>query len=112
MRAAFLAALLRLSAFRFLVRAAFFAASLRFCGPWFIQTNEPATDTPQRCDRLADIPGNVRSRLDHRLEELATDVASERTCFANDVAGAIGQFVQAIGYPDQREAPEAAVPLG
>lgn len=32
-RAAFLAALLRLSAFRFLVRAAFLAAALRFCGP-------------------------------------------------------------------------------
>ena len=62
--------------------------------------DELTTDLPQRCGRLADIPGNVGSRLDHRLEELAADVASDRTRFANDVAAAIGQFV--VG-PDEQQ---------
>jgi len=62
--------------------------------------NQLATDLPQCRNCLANVRRDLGSRLDHRLEELAIDVALLRIRFSNDSGAVISQLV--VG-PDQQQ---------
>jgi hypothetical protein len=55
--------------------------------------DELATDLPQRRDRLPNVFGDVGFGLEHRLEELPIDVASQWTCLSNDARAPISQLI-------------------